>query len=257
MAPASEKPAVSLRKLASTTSAPETQKPQPAAARKEFRGSRDKRRTSALGSRLKHRSLALFRIAQVIVWTLGAVRRHALISAAGIIALAALAFAPVYPLLWPYRILFWSLAGLVALVGLGAMSAAVFNEVLQRLQHAQKMAQRANGAQFAALGRRLDRFEAKINGIEAKINGIEAKINGIEARLEAQINGSNVRSQDVSRKLSFIISRLAKVEEERPIDLINKDKNHQRRLAGEVAVLTERLAQIQRRVEDLSLRECS
>jgi FkbM family methyltransferase len=248
---ASEKPGVSRpsTSIAASTAptntksaASKTQEPGSLGSRKGPSQSTARLSASARGSRLKSRSLALFRIGQVIIWVFRAIRRRALIAAGGAIILAALAIAPAYPPLWPYRILFWSTAGVVVLVGLGGILAALANEVLRRLQNAQKKARRADSAQLRSLLRglqnaqktarradsaqvrslsfRLDRLEAEITDrieASAKLRSLSFRLDRLEAeildRIEAQINGANVRSEDAARKLGAVISRLAKVDE--------------------------------------------
>jgi hypothetical protein len=224
---ASEKPGVSRpsTSIAASTAptntksaASKTQEPGSLGSRKGPSQSTARLSASARGSRLKSRSLALFRIGQVIIWVFRAIRRRALIAAGGAIILAALAIAPAYPPLWPYRILFWSTAGVVVLVGLGGILAALANEVLRRLQNAQKKARRADSAQLRSLLRGLQNAQKTARRADsAQVRSLSFRLDRLEAeildRIEAQINGANVRSEDAARKLGAVISRLAKVDE--------------------------------------------
>lgn len=148
----------------------------------EHRKRGNRPRTLMVDTRLlkavKARALALFRVGQVAPWPLRAARRRPYAAIAVLLAVAALAAAPAYPPLWPYRDLFWVVAGALALVGAATPGATAF-EALRRLRALLKSQRAELEARVRAVQQASDRRAA---ALEVRVASLTKDVEGLSSR---------------------------------------------------------------------------
>lgn len=199
-----------------------------------------RRRYDVFAKAVKARSLVLFRMGQLVVWSLRAARRHPISSAGFLLVVALLAALPAYAPLWPYRAWFWAGAVLAGFAGAGMALFAAAHKALQRLLDIQaghvaaaaRVARQTNEQRLAELEKRNATLKAEIDAakktakagdealkaeiatavekaIESRMGTVESQIITVEEALESRIE--TVESQ-ITTVEEAIESRIGTVE---------------------------------------------
>lgn len=175
-----------------------------------------------IGAAVKARSLALFRLGQVLAWSARGARRHPVASAGFLLGLFALVALPAFSAFWPYRIYLWAMAGLVGLAGgaVALMSAA--QQVLLRLMDVVRSEMGSNTRVVRqALERRIANLEKQIEALGPEVQRQLGKesIDSIEGRLSAMDGAISSLRGNVEHQAAMYEKAKAELQEEIRNDL--------------------------------------
>jgi|GEM_PF-1861112 len=157
---------------------------------------------------VRARSLVLFRIGQLVIWSLRAARRYPVASGGILLVVASLAVLPTYAPLWPYRGWFWVGAALTGFSGISMALFAAAQQAFQRLldiqaghvEAATRAARQTNEQRVAKLEKRTTILKAELKkAAESAKAGDEALKAEIEKAAESAKAGDEALKAEIEK----------------------------------------------------------